>query len=115
MCLSINNKMSVKEIEEYMKVYLELLINHEACKDTSWYKLWQETGEIDARWHTNADLKKLKNKRYQLSKGNLDQSFLLWRVMNKKIDELKVKHMSPEEYMVQAELCNKGLAPYQSK
>ena len=81
-----------------------------------WYHKWKETGKIDKRYMSNEWAKKLKNKRYQLSIGKLDQSFLIWRLMKQKMDGINIQPVHPPEWWAeQQELCRKGLPPYQPK
>lgn len=92
--------MSDQEIKEYMNVYLEQMLveggypykEGDARLETNWYINWKKTGEMDPNALSNEQLKKLRNKCYQLRKGNLDQSFLIWRLMYQKQVELNVKH-----------------------
>lgn len=94
--------MSEEEINEYMKAYVELILveggypykEGDSRLTAPWYIKWKNTGELDPNCCSNEQLKKLKNKRYQLKKGNLDQSFLIWRIMYHKQVELNVKHES---------------------
>ena len=92
--------MSDEEITEYMKVYLEMMLGEtgypykegDSRLETNWYVNWKKTGVMDPNALEYDQLKKLKNKSYQLKKGNLDQSFLIWRIMNSKQVELNTKH-----------------------
>lgn len=103
--LNININMSAEEIKEYMNVYLELMLveggypykEGDARLETNWYINWKKTGVMDPDALSNEQLKKLRNKHYQLKKGNLDQSFLIWRLMYQKQVELNVKHESKIE------------------
>lgn len=94
--------MSAEEIKEYMKVYLEQMLveggypykEGDSRLTSPWYIKWKETGEMDPNALSCEQQKKLRNKHYQLKKGNLDQSFLIWRLMYQKQLELNVKHES---------------------
>ena len=115
--------MSEQEIDEYMKVYFELTIElpwkeGDPRYETPWYKEYLKTGNIDAKWLNHSQILKLKNKQYQLKKGNLDQSFMIWRLMKQKLDAIKIKSVDSlgvDWWVEQTELCRKGLPPYQAK
>ena len=94
--------MSAEEIEEYMKTYLLMMMvetgypykEGDSRLETNWYINWKKTGIMDPRALSDSQLLKLKNKRYQLKKGNLDQSFIIWRLMKQEQDRINIKHES---------------------
>jgi hypothetical protein len=95
--IKINYNMSTEEIEEYMKVYTEMMLDVTSWKEddtrfeAGWYKKYLATGILDKRYLSDAQELKLKNKRYQLKKGNLDQSFIIWRLMKQEQDKINIK------------------------
>lgn len=91
--------MSEVEIREYMKCYTAMLM-YELARDSGtaddgWYLKFKATGDLKECPMPEATKKKLKNKLYQLRKHRLDQSFIMWRIMNEKLDKLKTK---PKDY-----------------
>ncbi len=97
--IKINYNMSAEEIEEYMKTYLIMMLAEhgypykegDSRLETNWYVNWKKTGVMDPNAMSYEQLLKLKNKRYQLKKGNLDQSFIIWRLMKQEQDKINIK------------------------